>query len=581
MSIWGIITARSGSVRLPNKNKLKLINKPLIEWSYVATNNSLFDKTILSTDCEECINISKKYKHIECPFIRPEELCTSDAKHIDVIKHCLNHYKDKNIKLPEYIAIIQPTTPERTTEHINYLIDYIRKHKELNGLSTYSMYNNKVNKTYELENNEIRNININNNNSTVYENGLLYIIKTDLIMNNKEIKYHIGSCPYDNIKPLIYPIEDNIIDIDTTNDFKYVEYKIKSKIDKIERNTLNIGGRILNNNTKPLVITEIGINHEGDMKKAIKMIYDAYYNGAECVKFQCHIPGAEMTNDAKKIVPSNANTDIYNIIERCSFNEEQERELKNIVEELGMIYLCTPFSIEAADRLESMNIKAYKIGSGEMNNLQLIEHVAKFGKPMLVSTGMNTLKRIRDTVNIIEKYKTPYCLFHCVSIYPTPYDKVNLPGVEDLKYEFPNAIIGLSDHSIGITSCFGAFMKGCRIFEKHYTSYKNWPGPDMEISITPKELKTLIEQLDILSDCCKGEGRYAVQKEEQGTIDFAYCTLTTTKDLKAGHILKESDIIAKRPNIGDYLAEDIPKLIGKTIKNDIKIDEKIFSSNIN
>ena len=121
-------------------------------------------------------------------------------------------------------------------------------------------------------------------------------------------------------------------------------------------------------------------------------------------------------------------------------------------------------------------------------------------------------------------------------------------------------------------------MKGCQVFEKHYTSYMDWSGPDIEISITPKQLKSLIEQLDILSHCNKGEGRYKIQKEEQGTIDFAYCTLTTTRDLKVGHILCNEDLIAKRPNVGDFLAEDISKIIGKTINCDLKKNEKIFKS---
>ena len=580
MNIWGIITARKGSQRLPNKNKLKFINKPLIEWTYVYTNNTLLNKVILSTDCDECIEISKNYSHIECPFIRPQGLSSSTAKSIDVIKHYLQYYKEQNISLPEYIVILQPTSPQRTQEDINYLINYIKEHPELNGLSTFSHTNHNSKKIYNLdENNNIEKLEKNiNNNKVLYENGLCFIIKTSVVLNAVPIVDFVGSLPYENIEHLVYPTDKVIVDIDTKDDFDYTEYLIKKDVDIIKRNDIIIGNRIINEESKPFVIAEIGINHECDMKKAVKMIYDAYYSGCECVKFQCHIPDSEMTPHAKEIVPSNADEDIFKIIEKSSLTEDEEIYLKNTVENLGMIYLCTPFSIDAANRLERMGVKAYKIGSGEMNNLQLIEHVAKFGKPMLISTGMNPLHKIRSTVELVEKYNIQYCLFHCVSIYPTPYDKVNLPGVDDLKYEFPNAIIGLSDHSIGITSCLGAYMKGCQVFEKHYTSYKDWPGPDIEISITPQELKDLIEQLDVLSDCCKGNGRYTIQKEEQGTIDFAFCTLTTTKDLYAGHILCEEDLIAKRPNIGDFLAEDIPKLIGKTLLKDIKINNKLFKS---
>jgi len=562
MTIWGIITARKGSVRLKNKNIKKCINKPLIEYTYVATENSDLDKVILTTDCEISIKISKKYNHIEVPFIRPDHLSSSEATSIDVLKHCIMHYKNKNIELPEYIFILQPTTPQRTRENINYICEYVKKNKP-KGLTTWTK------------------------DRVDYENGLAFVIKTDILLNETPFEHHnkYVSCslPYagfpDKIHKIFYP-KDKIIDIDTLEDFEYSEFLLKNEIKKQTRNAIKIGDRIINQESKPFVIAEIGINHEGCMKKAIKMIYDAYYAGCECVKFQCHIANEEMTNEAKNIVPSNANNSIYDIIDRCSLNEEQELLLKKTVEELGMIYLCTPFSKAAADRLEKLGVQAYKIGSGEMNNLQLIEHVAKFDKPMLVSTGMNPLHKIRKTVELLEKYKVQYCLFHCVSMYPTPYDKVNLPGIDDLKYEFPNAIIGLSDHSIGITSCFGAYMKGCQIFEKHYTSYKSWPGPDIEISITPKELKSLIEQLDILKECKKGNGRLEIQKEEQGTIDFAFCTLTSIKDLKEGHILQKEDLIAKRPNMGDFLAEDIPFLIGKKINRNIDKGEKLFKIHI-
>lgn len=578
-TFWGIITARKGSTRLINKNKLKLINKPLIEYSYISAINSNLDKVILTTDCEDSIGYAKKYPSIDIPFIRPSELCESESKTLDVVRHCLTHYKNNNIELPEFVVILQPTSPQRTTENINYLIDYMKSNKELNGLSTISMNNNQANKSYYMNNNILHKV-TNNGDKLYSENGILFIVRTSFLFNDEKINNNVnGSLPYDNIELVHYP-KKTIVDIDIQEDLDFVEFLMKQENKKIERNEIKIGNRIINQKSRPFFIAEIGINHEADMKKAIKMVYDAYYSGAECVKFQCHIPHAEMTKEATNIIPSNADKNIFDIIDGCSLSEEQELYIKNIVESLGMIYLCTPFSIEAADRLEKMNVLAYKIGSGEMNNLQLVEHVAKFGKPLLISTGMNPLHKIRKTVELVEKYNVPYCLFHCVSIYPTPYDKVNLPGIDDLMFEFPRAIIGLSDHSIGISSCFGAYMKGAQIIEKHYTSYKEWDGPDIEISITPQQLKDVIIHLDELKECNKGDGRVEIQKEEQGTIDFAFCTLTATSDLKAGHILNEKDLIAKRPNIGDFLAEDIPKLIGKTLKKNVYAGEKIYNDSI-
>jgi len=569
MKYWGIITARSGSKRLKNKNIRTFINKPLIEHTYINTKNTLLEKIILSTDCDISINIANNYKHIEIPFKRPSNLCEDNSTSLDVIKHCLSYYKNNNINLPDYILILQPTCPHRTNEDINHIINYLNKVNNRNSLTTVSKIKNIKNLLYNKKG--IDNI--------YYENGLIFALSIKDIYNNYNEKIKHISLPYDNVTQFEYP-ENNIVDIDTLEDFNYAEFLVKNKINGANKKKLIINNRIINDESRPFVIAEIGINHNTDINKAIKMIYDAWSSGCECVKFQCHIPNEEMTDDAKNIIPSNADEDIFKIIEKNSFTEEEELYLKNIVEKLGMIYLCTPFSIEAANRLEKMNVSAFKIGSGEMNNLQLIEHILQFNKPLLISTGMNPLHKIRQTIELVEKYNVPYCLFHCVSMYPTPYNKVNLPGIDDLQNEFPNAIIGLSDHSIGITSCLGAYMKGCNIFEKHFTSSKLWEGPDIEISITPKELKQLIENLNILKECNKGEGRYKIQEEEKKTIDFAFCTLTTTKDLRINHILQKTDLIAKRPNIGDFLAEDIELLIGKKINKDILKNTKLYKNDI-
>src|SRR3989344_8189384 len=189
---------------------------------------------------------------------------------------------------------------------------------------------------------------------------------------------------------------------------------------------LTIEKRKIGSAYPPLVVAEIGINHEGNLSKAKKMIFDANQSGAECVKFQCHIIEDEMAPVAQKVIPSHTKESIWEIMSRCAFGEEEDRELKKYVESLGMIYLSTPFSRAAANRLQSMNIGAYKIGSGECNNYPLVEHIASFGKPVIMSTGMNDLKSIRKSVKILRKYKIPYALLHCTSIHPTPYNKVRL-----------------------------------------------------------------------------------------------------------------------------------------------------------
>lgn len=183
-----------------------------------------------------------------------------------------------------------------------------------------------------------------------------------------------------------------------------------------------------------MVIAEIGINHEGSFEKAKRMIKDIHDSGGKCVKFQCHIIEDEMIENS--VVPPNANESIWEIMKRCSLTEDEEIKLKNYTEELGMIYLSTPFSRAAADRLEKMDVCAYKIGSGECNNYPLIKHIASFGKPIILSTGMNDLKNIAESVRILENSGVKYALLHVTSMYPTPYEKVRLGAITDLKKNF-------------------------------------------------------------------------------------------------------------------------------------------------
>ena len=239
-------------------------------------------------------------------------------------------------------------------------------------------------------------------------------------------------------------------------------------------------------NQKPLVIAEIGINHEGKIEKAKQMVLDAFNAGAECIKFQSHIIEDEMIpND---VVPGNSKETIWDIMKRCSLTENEESFLKKMVEKLGMIYLSTPFSRASADRLEKMDVTAYKIGSGECNNYPLIEHIASFGKPIILSTGMNDIESISKSVKILRECNTPFALLHVTSMYPTPYENVNLGAMTQLAETFSDAVIGLSDHSLGNYTCYAATALGASILEKHFTSDKFWSGPDIPISIEPSEL---------------------------------------------------------------------------------------------
>ena len=247
---------------------------------------------------------------------------------------------------------------------------------------------------------------------------------------------------------------------------------------------LHIGSRVVGDAHPPLVIAEIGINHEGDVGKARRMIDDAARAGCECVKFQTHVVDDEMIEN--DVVPGNADESIWTMMKRCALSAEDEAGVKGYAEAKGLIFLSTPFSRAAADRLQKVGVLAFKIGSGECNNYPLVDHIASFGKPIILSTGMNDVASVSKAVAILRRRRIPFGLLHCTSIYPTPYNLVRLGAMTELKAAFPDAVVGLSDHTLTIYPCLGAVALGARILERHFTSDKTWPGPDIEVSMDPE-----------------------------------------------------------------------------------------------
>jgi N-acetylneuraminate synthase len=328
---------------------------------------------------------------------------------------------------------------------------------------------------------------------------------------------------------------------------------------------MQIAHRKIGRDHPPLVIAEVGINHEGDIAKALRMVDDAHAADCECVKFQSHVVDDEMI--ANNIVPGNATESIWDIMSRCALSADEEAQLKAYVESKGMIYLCTPFSRAAADRLEAMDVAAYKIGSGECNNYPLIRHIAGFGKPVILSTGMNDLASIEPAVQILRDAGIQFGLLHCTSMYPTPYYHVRLGAMQQLGAHFSDAVIGLSDHSIGNYACFAAVALGASVLEKHFTSDKTWPGPDVPISIEPRELADLIVGAEAVHAALGGTKD--ILPAEQPTIDFAYACVVSLNEILPGDRLTSENIWVKRPGTGEIRAAHFDELLGRVARRHI------------
>ena len=336
---------------------------------------------------------------------------------------------------------------------------------------------------------------------------------------------------------------------------------------------MKIGNIEFGNGKGVLVIPEIGINHEGSLKVAKEMVDAAHRAGARLIKHQTHICSDEMSEAAKKVIPGNSDVSIYDVMERCALNEEEELELKKYVESLGMLFLSTPFSRAAADRLEKFGVHAYKIGSGELNNYPLIEHIASFGKPMIVSTGMNDIPAIEKAVDIMEKHCVEYALMHTTNLYPTKPEWVRLGAMQEMMKAFPGVPVGLSDHTLNNNACITAIALGASLVERHFTDKMSRKGPDIVCSMDEDTLKQLLlaaKEIPLMLG-----GHKEAIKEEQVTIDFAFASVVSIKPIKKGDTFSKTNIWVKRPGTGDFLAEQFDEILGKRAACDIPDDAQI------
>ena len=327
---------------------------------------------------------------------------------------------------------------------------------------------------------------------------------------------------------------------------------------------MQIAHREISPENPPLVIAEIGINHGGSLAVAMDMVRLAAAAGCECVKHQTHFVGDEMSEEARAIVPPNAGESIWDLMERCALGRDEEIRLKAYAESLGLIYISTPFSRAAADFLVEIGVPAFKIGSGESDNLPLIRHVAGFGKPIIMSTGMQTIGSVRESVGLLEAAGVDYALLECTNLYPSPPEHVSLRGIGELRDAFPNAVIGFSDHSIGPEMALAAVALGALIVERHYTDTRYREGPDISCSMDPAELSFLVQRSREIRTALNNDKKRT--EPEEAVYRFARASVVADRDLPAGHLISAEDIWVRRPGSGEIPARDFDRVVGRKLK---------------
>ena len=337
--------------------------------------------------------------------------------------------------------------------------------------------------------------------------------------------------------------------------------------------TVQIADRRIGPNNPPLIVAEIGINHGGDLDLARHMVSLIAQSGAECVKHQTHFVEDEMTDEAKSVFPPNANVSIWEVMQKSALSREDEIALKRHAESLGLIYISTPFSRKAADFLLDLKVPAFKIGSGEADNLPLIRHIAAFGKPVILSTGMQTVESMRASVKILRDAKIDFALLECTNSYPSPPGIVSLKGLTDLSNAFPDATVGFSDHSIGPEMALASVALGACIVERHFTDTRYRQGPDISCSMDPAELRLVVDRSKEIHTALHNSKQRT--EPEQAVYTFARGSLVADRDLKAGTIISARDIWARRPGNGEIPALEFDSLVGHRLNRDIKFNTQL------
>ena len=329
--------------------------------------------------------------------------------------------------------------------------------------------------------------------------------------------------------------------------------------------TIRLGPLRITPTSKPVYIFEAGINHNGNALMARQLAFSAKEAGAQVVKFQLHLPAQEM-------LPGHP---LWDVLSETALDIHQMAELKRQAEDLGLVFLCTPFCREAADQLESIGVVGYKMGSGELNNLPLQVHVSRKGKPMIVSTGKSVYEEVVTTAAYIAANNQQLVLMNCASTYPATPIQSRLKRIDLLQRI--GFMVGQSDHTPTISTCLGAIARGAVIIEKHVTLDKGMKGPDHAASITPGEFGQMVRMGNEV-----WEGLQATDADLGGILEgerpvraWANHCLVARRDLTVGHVLAWDDLDTRRPGSEGIPAAMIGEMIGLASRGPLRAGQPV------
>lgn len=338
--------------------------------------------------------------------------------------------------------------------------------------------------------------------------------------------------------------------------------------------TVKIANKLVGEGQSTFIIAEAGVNHNGKIKLAKKLVQIAVDAGADAVKFQTYKSEGVVTKrvNSADYVKKNLGVNISQIdmIKSLELNYNDFEKLKDYCDKKNIIFLSTPHSFDAIDFLERL-VPAYKIGSGDITNIPTLKHIAKKSKPIILGTGMSTLDEVKLAINAIKVEGNKQIIaLHCTTSYPSSFDEVNLRAMKKMQNEL-DCIIGYSDHTLGILVPIIATAFGATVIEKHFTIDKNLPGPDHKASLEPGELKNMIKEIRN-TEKILGQFEKKPTESEKKIMKLVRKSIVAKQDIAKGSVIDENMVVIKRPGTG-LKPSNIEKIIGKKAKHNILKDE--------
>ena len=588
--IVGYIFARGGSKGVPGKNIKLLAGKPLLGYAIdAALACPLIDRVVVSTDDRRIADVARRCG-AEVPFLRPEELARDDSPEWLAWQHALL----MTAPPPDVFVSIPATAPLRSVEDVERTImALLEADADIALTVSRSQRNPWFNMAapggdgyWHLVNQPDKEIHRRQDAPPVWDiTTVCYAARPDFILR-------AGGIFEGKVAAVEVPPE-RAVDIDTEQDFKYAEW-LMSRQQPTHRLTdspthrslrqssvishqpsgishqgsFQIGDRIVGEGLPCFIIAEAGVNHNGSLELALRMVDAAADAGADAVKFQTFQTGKLVTPDAPKATYQEAGTgrdgSQGEMLRSLELSEEAHRRLSERCRERGIMFLSTPFDNLSAEMLNRLGVPAFKVASGELTNHELLRHLASFGKPLIISTGMADVAEVAAAVEAVQEAGCcEFALLHCVSGYPAEPADVNLRAMKTLADRF-GCPVGFSDHTLGIEIPMAAAALGACIIEKHFTLDRKLPGPDQRISLEPAELKAMIEGIRKV-EAALGDGVKRMTIGEEDTARAARRSLAAAMNIQADTVLTEAMIALLRPGTGlPPLVK--PKLIGKRMK---------------